>query len=574
MNLQFPPITFLYFVTAMVLWYVAFKSWQLRATQGAKLWSRTMLALGFMAFMDAVALTQASYSWRILVEYIVLSTGGVVVYYWGLFMLRYSQFDQWYTARNIRLFAVVPIVFAVLVFTSQWHELVYKSHDVITNNNISYFEYEYNWGFWVWLTYDYVIILGGLGLLIFSVFKYPRVYQGQAVILVIGSLIPLVFVAVNLAFHPIGDYDITSVGFAMTGIAVYIGMRRFKFLNFVPVAYDLVFKSSQNGVIVIDGQNIIVDLNPSALQILDKKLHKLVGHQFDSAFQEWDTLIQAVLAEDNAEIIINNRDYKVQNMPLMSRRGYSRGKLIILHDITKQKQYLEELNAYAHTVAHDLKNPLGIVFTFTEILRSGKFGEFSPDVEEILSIIDDSSRKMRSIIDNLLMLATVRNTEEIDLQPLDMSEIVAEVLKRLDQSIKTENAEIKTAQTWPISQGYAPWIEEVWINYVTNALKYGGEPPIIELGSHKLDNGFVRYWIKDNGPGLSPEEQAVLFAKHTRLEQHANLAGHGLGLSIVQRIIHKLNGQVGVESTLGNGSLFYFTLPEAKQTSILPFPHP
>jgi len=105
-------------------------------------------------------------------------------------------------------------------------------------------------------------------------------------------------------------------------------------------------------------------------------------------------------------------------------------------------------------------------------------------------------------------------------------------------------------------------VEEVWVNYLSNALKYGGQPPRVELGAEQKDE-MVKFWMRDNGNGIAPEEQARLFTLFTRLEVRAK--GHGLGLSIVQRIVEKLGGQVGVESdgVPGHGSLFCFTLPAA-----------
>ena len=116
---------------------------------------------------------------------------------------------------------------------------------------------------------------------------------------------------------------------------------------------------------------------------------------------------------------------------------------------------------------------------------------------------------------------------------------------------------------WPIASGYAPWIEEVWVNYVSNAIKYGGRPPHIELGATRQANDTIRFWVRDNGGGLTLEEQSRLFTAFTRLHQ-ARAKGHGLGLSIVKRIIEKLGGTVGVESEIGAGSTFYFILPAAR----------
>ncbi|MBC7869758.1 MAG: sensor histidine kinase, partial [Chitinophagaceae bacterium] len=113
---------------------------------------------------------------------------------------------------------------------------------------------------------------------------------------------------------------------------------------------------------------------------------------------------------------------------------------------------------------------------------------------------------------------------------------------------------------WPLAAGYAPWVEEVWTNYLSNALKYGGKPPSIELGADEQPDGMVRFWVRDNGNGLTPEEQTRVFTPFTRLNQ-VKVEGHGLGLSVVQRIVDKLGGQVGLESSVGQGSIFSFTLP-------------
>ena len=108
--------------------------------------------------------------------------------------------------------------------------------------------------------------------------------------------------------------------------------------------------------------------------------------------------------------------------------------------------------------------------------------------------------------------------------------------------------------------GYAPWVEEIWVNYLSNGLKYGGSPPYLELGAALQPDGFVKFWVTDNGNGIPLEDQARLFAEFVRLEV-ARVEGHGLGLSIVRRITDKLGGTVGMDSQLGEGSTFYFTLP-------------
>ena len=222
----------------------------------------------------------------------------------------------------------------------------------------------------------------------------------------------------------------------------------------------------------------------------------------------------------------------------------------------------EELDAFSHTVAHDLKSPLGTIMGFAELLFEDSSKLSKDEKQNYLSIMIKDCNKTQQIINSLLLFASVRKAE-IKPVELNMEKIVAESINRLSQMIKKSNAEIILANAWPKAFGYGPCIEEVWTNYLSNALKYGGEPSKIELGSdtgkfEKVPEGMIRFWVRDNGPGISEKNQKLLFKKFERLDQ-VKTEGHGLGLSIVRRIIEKLGGQVGMESN--NGTLFYFTLP-------------
>jgi signal transduction histidine kinase len=148
----------------------------------------------------------------------------------------------------------------------------------------------------------------------------------------------------------------------------------------------------------------------------------------------------------------------------------------------------------------------------------------------------------------------------MQLSPLAMAKIVEQALERLSHHIEEDQVVLVQPEQWPVVMGYAGWVEEVWVNYLSNAIKYGGRPCRVEIGSTAMPDGMVRFWVRDNGSGLSPAAQALLFSEFTRLDE-MRAKGHGLGLSIVRRIMEKLNGRVGIESEEGQGSAFYFELP-------------
>ena len=191
-------------------------------------------------------------------------------------------------------------------------------------------------------------------------------------------------------------------------------------------------------------------------------------------------------------------------------------------------------------------------------LRLEELGE---DGREFLRIARNMADRMGVIIRELLVLASARQ-KDVTLIVVDMAEITKNALDVLSYQIEQDNAEIILPEEWPQVFGYPAWIEEIWVNYVSNGLKYGGKPPRIVLGYTRQEGGRVRFWVRDNGDGLTQEDQDKLFTKFSRLERN-DLPGYGLGLTIVQRIASKLDGEVGVESegVPGLGSTFYFTLP-------------
>jgi len=220
----------------------------------------------------------------------------------------------------------------------------------------------------------------------------------------------------------------------------------------------------------------------------------------------------------------------------------------------------EELDAFAHTVAHDLKAPLNVIVGYSAVLEEDYATMPQEELRLYLGTIAQYGHKMSNVIDELFLLASARRMDEVEVGPLDMAHIVAEAHARLAYLIREHQAEIILPESWPVALGYAPWVEEVWVNYLSNAIKYGGRPPRVELGAVEQADGTVRFWVRDNGPGLSPEDQARLFVPFTQLRQ-VRAEGHGLGLSIVLRIVQKMGGQVEVESQIGQGSVFAFTLP-------------
>jgi signal transduction histidine kinase len=229
-------------------------------------------------------------------------------------------------------------------------------------------------------------------------------------------------------------------------------------------------------------------------------------------------------------------------------------------EVSSREQLIDDLNAFSFMVAHDLKNPLTNIALTAGVLRMSVTLANDKVGQEAADRLAHQVEKINRIINELLVLASVQK-EDIHTEPLNMEEVICEVELRLDRLIKEHRPDIRKPASWPSACGHASWVEEIWENYISNAIHYGGRPPIVELGADEPQDGMIRFWVRDNGQGLDERARAQLFALFNR-SSSSRTTGHGLGLSIVKRIADKLGGEVGVENEIpGEGCTFYFTLP-------------
>lgn len=345
----------------------------------------------------------------------------------------------------------------------------------------------------------------------------------------------------------------------------------------------ILLESLAEGVVIIDDTATIVLVNKQVEslfgyakgEIVGRPLNILLPERFHSGhpkhvteYFEKPKIRPMGLEMELAAHHKNGHDFPVEIS--LSHLETTSGNLAMafITDISLRKEAInklesrnQELDAFAHTVAHDLRGSLSVLIGYGELLTDHEVNLNEGQIQESLNMICRISRKMSDVVDELLLLSSVRK-EDVIVTPIDMISIINEATFRLSQEIEEYGAEITLSKDFPTALGYAPWLEEVWYNYISNAVKYGGTPPKIALGGGLTEDGYARYWVKDNGPGLAPDDQIQLFVAYS---SHTNYSkGNGLGLSIVKRIVEKLHGHVGLESEVNKGSVFSFTLPVVK----------
>jgi len=343
-------------------------------------------------------------------------------------------------------------------------------------------------------------------------------------------------------------------------------------------------ESLAEGVVIIDNHGTILLVNPRAEQmygyakkdIVGKPHAILVPERFRKAHEEHVAhffeepkirpmgmgLELAGLRQDGSEFPL-----EISLSFLETING--RLALAFISDITCRKEAEQslkvrnqELDAFAHTLAHDMRGSLNLMMSLCQYLEMSAQDIPLQQIKESVGKIWKSGVKLNQIIEGLLLLSSVSRVSAPS-ETIDMAALVDEAIERLEILIDKRKAIIKLPDHFSAALGYGPWVEEILYNYISNAIKYGGTPPIVQLGGTVRADGFVDFWVQDNGLGLTPGEQAGIFEFGRPLKETTE-ESYGLGLSIVKRIADKLNGQVAVKSGDAGGCIFTFSLPLAE----------
>lgn len=559
-------------------------TWPHRAQQSARFF--LLFASIIAGFMLAYALELLSADLALMLvwlrfEYIFSLSAPVV---WLLFILAYCGHDAWITKRTIILLFVVPAIHLLAVWTNEFHYLNWATVGVQYANGLAFFDRTYGPIFWIGTIYLYCVVIVATVMMIVFIARSPNLYREQISALILAVILTwlghLLTIA-DLTFVP--NLDLTPFGYALACGPIVWSLLRYRLFEVMPAAHDMVVRSMSDAVIIIDTSNRVVDLNQAAEKLINKKASDVIGQSAAALMpQSPDVLARYRDVRDaQGELVIGTGDQQryldLRISPLYDRGGQFRARIIVLRDMTATKRAekmitlyaseLEErnreLDAFSHTVAHDLKSPIAVILASVDVARIVEASRITPRLDETLRQIESSAHKMIEMIDELLKLAKLRDIQE-SVTTVDVSNVAKATLERLKTDIHARGIAVEISADMPAAVGHALWIEEIFANLISNAIKYIGKdnpaPRIIICGSHQEQ--FNRYEVQDNGVGIRPEDRDSLFEKFTRFHQ-GEASGIGLGLSIVLRMVRRLGGTVGVESEPGKGSTFWFTLPAA-----------
>ena len=226
------------------------------------------------------------------------------------------------------------------------------------------------------------------------------------------------------------------------------------------------------------------------------------------------------------------------------------------------EQSIKEMEAFSYSVSHDLRAPLRIINGYAKLLSNEYQDKFDEDGKEFVSAIIENTKYMSRLIDDLLNLSRM-GREAINKTEVNMTSLAQVILHEMRMEDDTINANIKILNLHSCVCDQM-LIRQVWINLISNAIKYSRkkENPEIELGSYQKGNETV-YYVKDNGAGFDMKFAAKLFGVFIRLHDRSEFDGTGVGLALVHRIVTKHSGKVWANGKVDKGAVFYFSLPNS-----------
>jgi PAS domain S-box-containing protein len=365
------------------------------------------------------------------------------------------------------------------------------------------------------------------------------------------------------------------------------------------VRYRRLFEAARDGILILEtdsGQ--ISDVNPFLIELLGFPRESLVGIPIWELGSFRDIVANKAMFDH-----LRKEGYvRYDHLPLETRDGrkiavefvsnvYTAGDRNVIQcnvrDITDRKRLQdeirgqkeelercvgertaqlsaanEELQAFSYSVSHDLRRPLRHVLGFVELLRVGAGPTLSEPNLELLTTITAAANRMGKLIDDLLSLSRVGQSE-LETAKVDLYQLVNEVVADFEPELR-ERQVVWNVHPMPCVRADPSLMRLALVNLISNAIKFTGKcaRATIEIGAAPGPPGETVIFVRDNGAGFDPRYAAKLFGAFQRLHPAEEFEGTGIGLANVQRIVRRHGGRIWAESVEGQGATFYFSVPD------------
>lgn len=348
MNLVFTIYSFFFLATALVSFFVAFLAWRRRFVKGANELTMLMIAAGIGAFWLIFETAAPTISGKIFwskLEYI----GGIptpVLYL--IFVLRFTGKDKFISAKYILLLFIVPMITFVLTITNEHHHLIWDGFSAISDQT-NLMEYYHGIGFWIgYIAYTYLmLLLSAIYLFSFCILQ-NKPFSSQGWIVLIAGLCPWIASVIYLTgSNPVAGLDITPISIILSGTLAAYAILNIRFLDLVPIARKTLVETLTDGILALDEQNRIQDINGAALAFLGIPSKYVIGFPASSAGARVTQLLNAVIKSENVDQLEIRSNSKIETFRIITHaiKNQRGSRLVVIQDITEQVATHREIRA-------------------------------------------------------------------------------------------------------------------------------------------------------------------------------------------------------------------------------------
>jgi len=374
---QITPYFFPLLASAAISLAIALYAWYHRKTSGIVALTFLMLAIAIWSIAYALELSSNELPLKLFftdIEYIGITLLPVA---WLALALEFSGHESWLSLKRFGPLVIIPIITMVLVWTNGYHSLIYEDAWVDFSQGYPALEIVRGLWYWVNVAYSYTLVSIATLLVIEAFIHSTKLYRKQALVLLIGALIPWIAnLAYMMGLHSVPYLDTTPLAFLFTGLAAAIGLFYFGLLDIMPVARNIVIENMSEGIIVLDGNNRILDMNSAAINMTGLNLNQSIGRPATELLSTLLAPIDKLLEPSSGHIEAHmekevfaerdNRYYNLSVSPIYGMRGDLKARILLIQDITSRKKAEIRLKESEETALTLLNAPLDAAYLLDE----------------------------------------------------------------------------------------------------------------------------------------------------------------------------------------------------------------